>query len=72
MKKCACAIFYAFSKSVRHFDILLLQTLQDLLKTALKAGAGNCFEGSGRDISCLTTIAWLAKSPDLSFLDFWF
>ena len=28
-----------------HFDILLLQTPQDLLKTALEAGAGDCFAG---------------------------
>ena len=30
-----------------HFDILLLQTPQDLLKTALEAGAGNRFVGPG-------------------------
>ena len=30
-----------------HFDILLLQTPQDLLETALEAGAGNCFAGPG-------------------------
>ena len=30
-----------------HFDILLLQTLQDLLKTALEAGAGDRFAGPG-------------------------
>ena len=30
-----------------HFDILLLQTPQDLLKTALEAGAGDRFAGPG-------------------------
>ena len=30
-----------------HFDILLLQTLQDLLETALEAGAGDRFAGAG-------------------------
>ena len=30
-----------------HFDILLLQTPQDLFETALEAGAGDRFAGSG-------------------------
>ena len=30
-----------------HFDILLLQTPQDLLETALEAGAGDCSAGPG-------------------------
>ena len=30
-----------------HFDILLLQTRQDLLETALEAGAGDRFAGLG-------------------------
>ena len=30
-----------------HFDILLLQTPQDLLETALEAGSGDHFAGPG-------------------------
>ena len=30
-----------------HFDILLFQTPQDLLETALEAGASLCFAGPG-------------------------
>ena len=30
-----------------HFDILLLQTLQNLVETALEAGAGDRFAGPG-------------------------
>ena len=48
-----------------HFDILLFQTPQDLLKTALEAGAGDCFAGPG-------TLPGAPGRHDMSCLYFWF
>ena len=42
-------IFWVISRTdfMGHFDILLFQTPQDFLETALETGAGDCFAGPG-------------------------